>query len=258
MSRFDHEAGQFFEIDGAQIYCEITGNPTAAPLLLLHGGMGTIEDLNIFVQQLAGDFKIIGIDSRGQGKSTLGDCVLTYERIQQDIVAVLERLNISKLSILGFSDGGIIAYRIAALQSVQVDKLITIGADWSGKNNTKVKEIYKKITAKTWQEKFPQTYETYSKLNPLPNFEKLVNCIVKMWQDETPSGYPEESVKNINCPLLIIRGDDDHLVPLESMVQLRQDAAQAQLLNIPRAGHVAFEDQPDLVLPAIKTFLNTP
>ncbi|RZA04002.1 MAG: alpha/beta hydrolase, partial [Moraxellaceae bacterium] len=113
MSRFDHKTGQLFEIDGAQIYCEITGNLAGPPLLFLHGGMGTVEDLNIFVQHLADDFKIIGIDSRGQGKSTLGDCVLTYERMQQDVIAVLEQLNISQLSILGFSDGGIIAYRIA-------------------------------------------------------------------------------------------------------------------------------------------------
>lgn len=69
---FDHESGESLDTDGAKIYFEICGNPEGPPLLMLHGGFGTIEDFNIFLPGLGNDFKIIGIDSRGHGRSTLG------------------------------------------------------------------------------------------------------------------------------------------------------------------------------------------
>ena len=43
--KFNHKTGRTVEIDGAAIYYEIIGNDDAPPLLLLHGGMGSIEDL---------------------------------------------------------------------------------------------------------------------------------------------------------------------------------------------------------------------
>jgi pimeloyl-ACP methyl ester carboxylesterase len=58
-----------------------------------------------------GDYHIIGIDSRGHGKSTLGTGKLTYRRSQLDVEAVVNRLYLKNIDIIGYSDGGIIAYR---------------------------------------------------------------------------------------------------------------------------------------------------
>jgi|GEM_PF-6587345 len=63
MQTFDHTSGQTFEIDYAKIYCEIIGNQKPPALLILHGGLGNIEDLNAIIPELTKDFKIIGIDS---------------------------------------------------------------------------------------------------------------------------------------------------------------------------------------------------
>lgn len=255
MNKFDHKTGQHFEADGAKIYYEIVGNLEAPVLLILHGGLGNIEDLNSIVTKFASDFKIIGIDSRGQGGSTLGESVLSYERIQQDILAILGHLNINKLNVFGFSDGGIVAYRLAALRLLNINKLVTLGADWKIKSSDAVLEVYKKITAKSWREKFPETYDSYQKLNPEPDFDKLVPAIVKMWLDNSTTGYPGDTMKNIACPLLIIRGDEDHLVSLKSLVELRGLLDNSSFLNIPSASHEAFSEQQVIVLNAMKNFL---
>jgi pimeloyl-ACP methyl ester carboxylesterase len=96
-------------------------------LLFLHGGFGSIEDFKTVVHSFTNDFHIIGIDSRGHGKSTLGIDQLNYERLQLEVESVLKHLQINEVSIIGFSDGGIVGYRLAAENNILVKKLITIG-----------------------------------------------------------------------------------------------------------------------------------
>ena len=60
---------------------------------------------------------------------------------------------------------------------------------------------------------------------------------------------------NISCPLLIVRGDDDHLVSREAVVELSGLVKRSTLLNIPFAGHVAFEDQKEIFAIILNEFL---
>lgn len=255
MKTFDHRAGTYLDTDGAKVYYETTGNENGPALLFLHGGFGNIEVFNAVLPDLKRDFKLIGIDSRGHGKSTLGSRVLTYEQIQKDVERVLEHLNVDALSIIGFSDGGIVAYRLASLTSLNVEKLVTIGSRWHLKNTEPTRELFLNITGESWKTKFPDTYVSYQKLNPEPDFDYLVESVIKMWLDPTSSGYPNEAVRNISCPLLIVRGDDDHLLSREAVVELSGLVQNSRLLNIPFVGHVAFEDQKEIFMIGLNEFL---
>lgn len=255
MIKFNHNSGEYLNINDANIYYEITGSEDKPVLLFLHGGFGNIEDFNGIFQELDQEYRIIGIDSRGQGKSTLGSKKLTYEQIQQDVEYVLDYLNIDTLSIIGFSDGGIVAYRLASQTSLTIEKLITMGSDWHFKNTEPIKEIFLNITAENWREKFPDMYNAYQKLNPTPNFDLLIQSIIQMWLDPGPSGYPNEAVEHISCPLLIVRGDEDHLVSRKAVFELSGLVENSRLLNIPFAGHVAFKDQKEIFMMNLNEFL---
>lgn len=256
MKTFDHDSGEYLNIDKARIYYEVIGNQEGLPLLVLHGGFGNLEDFNSFLPDLSREFKIIGIDSRGHGKSTLGSKPLTYEELQTDVQRILEHLNINTLRIIGFSDGGIVAYRLASLTSLNIEKLVTIGSGWHLKNIEPVREMFLKITGESWRKKFPSTYEAYQKLNPEPDFDLFAQFVIKMWLDANSSGYPNEAIQNISCPLLMVRGDKDHLLPIEAVSELSGFVKDANLLNIPFAGHVAFEDQKEIFLITLNQFLN--
>jgi pimeloyl-ACP methyl ester carboxylesterase len=255
MSLFNHQSGKYFAIKGANIYYEETGNPNNSVLLLLHGGFQHIEDLNSLVPLLANEFRVLGIDSRGHGKSTLGTAPLTYEQIQLDVEALLESLQIKRVTVIGFSDGGIVGYRLAASHAIAVEKLVTIGGTWHFKDALATEDLFRKITPQSWKEKFPQTYEDYSKLNPTPAFDQLIQSGVAMWLDSTATGYPNQTVSQIDCPTLLIRGDQDHLFSRESVVELAGKIKNSALFNVPFAGHVAFEDQPELFKTALAQFL---
>lgn len=214
-----------------------------------------MEEFNSVVPYLVANFRIIGVDSRGQGKSTFGSN-LNYARIQLDIETLLQSLQINDVTIIGFSDGGTIAYRLAIESSIKINKIVTIGATWNIQDSISAEEIFLRITADSWKAKFPESFESYQKLNPAADFAKLTTAMVAMWLDKTPTGFPNERVSMIHCPTLIVRGDNDHLFSRESVFEVAGLISNSALLNIPFAGHLAYEDQSEIFMKTLKQFLN--
>ncbi len=256
MQGFNHISGDYVALDDAKIYYEVIGNKNAPVLLCLHGGLGNIEVFNYIIPQLAEEFKIIGIDNRGHGKSTLGSAqTLSYEFLQKEVEAVLKHLHIEELTVLGFSNGGTIAYRLAALTKLKIKKLITIGAPWCTKHVESSIDAFSKLTSDMWKEYCSADYEHYQKLNPEPNINRIFKLAINMAIDTTENGRPNERVKNIRCPLLITRGENDPIVSHQAIQELAETVPNAQLFSIPSAGHEALIDQPKLLSEKLKSFL---
>ena len=114
MHTFNHRDGQHLDIDGARIYVEEQGNPDGPALLFLPGGFDQIETWNLLAPGLAATHRLIGIDSRGHGCSTLGPQPLSYRRLEEDVKAVVQHLGLAHYGVIGHSDGGIVALRLAA------------------------------------------------------------------------------------------------------------------------------------------------
>lgn len=256
MQGFNHYTGKYFELDDAKIYYEIIGNKNGPVLLCLHGSLGNIEVFNDVIPELREEFKIIGIDNRGHGMSTLGSTqALSYEFLQKEVEAVLRHLNIEDLNILGFSNGGTIAYRLAALSKLKIKKLITIGSPWCTKHVERSIDAFSKITVDVWKEYCRVDYEQYQKLNPEPNINHIFELAKNMALDKTEKGRPNERVKNITCPLLSIRGESDPIVSYQDIQELAEIVAKTQLFNVSSAGHEALKDQPKLLSEKLKSFL---
>lgn len=255
MTTFNHQDGKHIEIDGASIYVEQQGNKEGPALVFLHGGFGDIETFNLITPSLGRDYRLIGIDSRGQGKSTLGQSRLTYKRIQQDVEAVIRHLGIEHFSIIGHSDGGIAAMRIAAANTLPIDKFVAIGAHWALKADDPVRGMYAEVTSESWREMFPHSYDSYQIMNPAPDFERLALALRALWLDSGSDGYPNEAVRNITADLLVVRGDEDMLVSRTNAVELADKVPNAKLLNIPFANHSPQEDRPEWLTPILEAFL---
>lgn len=255
MHTFTHRTGQHIDIDGARIYVETTGQAKGPALVLLHGGFGTMEDFNTITPALGRTWRLIGIDTRGHGMSTLGGSTWTYERAQKDVEQVLKTLGLQKFTLLGFSDGGIAALRLAALTQVHIDRLVVVGSTWHNKNLASSRAILSRVTPQSWREKFPDTYEAYQALNPEPDFDTFGKALIEGWQDTTASGHPGDAVSDIHCPALIVRGDEDHLTTIEDAVELSHRIKGAHLFSVPLAGHVAYDDQVEVFQAGLEDFL---
>lgn len=290
--RFTHTRGRHLKVDGARLYVEEIGNPDGPALVLLHGGFGSSESFNAITPVLAPHYRLIGLDSRGQGMSTMtGDGtggrdhmsataatgttaatgrehdtgrgnasqhVLSYARLQQDVQAVVQQLALSSYGVIGFSDGGILGLRLAATQGSSPGALrcvVSIGGHWQLADDDPTRPLFADISSSFWQTHFPDEYARYHALNPAPDFDALVSHIKALWLDDGPDGYPGEAVRQIAVPLLVVHGEDDPVVVRSNPLQLIERVPTARLLWLPFTGHAAHEERPDWLLPVLMAFL---
>ncbi|MFT3689311.1 alpha/beta fold hydrolase [Paenirhodobacter sp.] len=242
--------GKTVTVGDAALFVAEAGRADGAPIVLLHGGLGSRNDFLPLAAHLAADHRLIALDSRGHGRSTLGSDPLSYHRLEQDVVAVLGELGLSGAGIIGHSDGGIVALRVAA--SGRPRCVVAVGAHWQLPDDDPVREIYRGITVEDWRGMFPDQVHRYETENPEPDFTRLFSATTAMWLG---TDYPGASVREITCPLLVIRGDDDFLVSRRQGVDLAEQVTGARLLNLPFAGHTVLEENPGDVLPALRAFL---
>lgn len=245
----------YISVNGSEIYYEVSGNPNGEPLLMLHGGLGSLNELSSLYQYVATDYQLISIDFRGHGKSFLGNRPLNYMQYQEDIQSVLSYLDIDKYSIFGFSDGGIVGYRLAAQDPDRVSCLVTLGSQWRLKENDPSIELLSGLTADFWASKFTDDVAFYETSNPEPDFPRLVDAVKAVWLDSTESGYPYDLVEKIRCPTLVMRGDNDFLFSLDEAVALRSKMANCSFANIPQTAHSSHQESPELVGKMLKHFM---
>lgn len=84
-------------------------HPHAQTLILLHGNG---EDHRYFARQIAAfsaRFRLVLMDTRGQGRSSAGRGKLNFSVFAQDLLRLMDALHIPKAHLLGFSDGGNLA-----------------------------------------------------------------------------------------------------------------------------------------------------
>lgn len=254
---FNHKKGEYLEVDGCRIYFEEGGKKNKPPLLVLHGGFESIENMNSLTAGFLENYRIIGIDSRGHGMSEMGREKLTYSRFQKDAEAVLQYLGIPEVSILGFSDGGITALRVASEGNVLVKKLIVLGASWCHNDIEESKEVIESVTPENTRNWFQHNYNRYRELNPDPRWDELTQSLRSLWKDPSQKGYPGDRVSYIRAETLLIRGDGDFFVSLESYGVLQKSIEKASLFNVPGAEHEVHAEQPEVVKKAVMQFLST-
>lgn len=99
------------------------------PLFLLHGNG---EDGTYFQNQItffSAKYRTIAVDTRGHGKSPRGTAPFTMEQFAEDLHELMNKLQISKAIILGFSDGANIAMKFALKYPQMITALILNGGN---------------------------------------------------------------------------------------------------------------------------------
>ena len=246
----------YLHVDGADIYYRVFGNFKGKPLVMLHGGLGCMYDLDSILDHIPSHYMIVTVDLRGHGKSSLGPEQLSYARYQQDIELLLAHLNITTYSLFGFSDGGIVGYRMAADNPDKVKQLITLGSQWRLEPGDPSIKHLQNLTSEFWIENFADDVARYNKSNPQPNLNLLVDKVKSVWLDTSASGYPNESVTRIICPTLVMRGDNDFLFSLQEAQLLIEKLADSSFMNIPFTQHEAYKEYPEVVGLVMNKFLS--
>lgn len=227
------------------------------PLLLIMGfGMPGIAWLPS-LPMLPG-FKCIYFDNRGTGMSDKPEGTYTVEQMADDASNLLKALSIEKAKVFGVSMGGMIAQELTLRHPEQVAKVV-LGCTTPGGPNAKMAapEVVTKLVEGTKLMAsnpeqgldiiLPLLYpEEFAKAHP--EIKQLMLAGMKM-MPPTPTDSVDRTVAGImtfsaydrlgqiKCPVLIVHGDKDLLIPIENAQLLKSRIPQAEVFMIPNAGH---------------------
>ncbi len=103
------------------------GNPSAPPLVLVHGGEDHCRNWDGVAQALRKDWHVIAPDLRGHGESEwASDGTYFIAGLIYDLAELVRHLNLAPVTIVGHSYGGHIALRYTGLYPDEVRKLVAI------------------------------------------------------------------------------------------------------------------------------------
>ena len=103
---------KYFFVNGAKLYTETFGH--GAPMLFLHGGLMFFDSAYAKQREyFAANHLVIGIDQRGHGHSPDGPWQLSYQLMADDTAAIIQKLKVGPVDVVGHSDGGNIALLLA-------------------------------------------------------------------------------------------------------------------------------------------------
>jgi pimeloyl-ACP methyl ester carboxylesterase len=117
------------EVNGVNYYYEIQGE--GEPLLLLHGGLGSIDMFGPVLPILAEKRQIIGVDLHGHGRTTLGDRPISLIDMGDDMAAILKHLGYRQVDVLGYSLGAGVGFRLAVQHPDAVRRLVLASGAFS-------------------------------------------------------------------------------------------------------------------------------
>jgi pimeloyl-ACP methyl ester carboxylesterase len=199
------------KIDGIDYYYELHG--AGEPLLLLHGGLGSIEMLGPVLTKLAESRQVIAVDLQGLGRTPLGSRPFRLESIGNDMAELTRRLGFSRVDVMGYSLGGGVALRLALQKPEAVRRLVLVSTPFSDAG------FYPEIRAQQRQlsaqaapmMKDTPMYQSYAAIAPEPaEFPRLLDAIGGYMQQ--PYDWSAE-VRQLKLPVMLVYGDSDMFLP---------------------------------------------
>ena len=126
--------GTYADVNGLHLYhetFEATGRTTASTLLLLHGGLGSGEMFGPVIPTLREGRRVITVDLQGHGRTADIDRPIDPRLMGDDIAALVRKLGVGKVDVMGYSLGGGAALHTAARHPEAVRRAILVSANAS-------------------------------------------------------------------------------------------------------------------------------
>lgn len=233
-------------------------------LVLLHG-LGLNHTTWLPVAEVCSHAaRVIMPDLRGHGSSFAPEGVYPMETMANDVKFLIDRLELDEIILGGHSMGGYVSLAFAEMFPERVKGLILIStnadADPPEKRDGRYLLAQKMRTegsmalADTLAPKLtedPLLVEKMRRMIAMPDARGLIGASLGI--AERPDR--KMMLSQLNCPILVIAGEDDKLTPLSAEKGICTASQNANLIILPGAGHLPMLEQPTLVAQTICEFI---
>ena len=206
-------------------------------ILLLHGAIGAADQLSTLKEKLADLFSVLTLNFSSHGGAPFTSEPLSIKLFAAEVIALLDKKEISCIPVFGYSMGGYVAMYLAKYHPERVNKIITLATKFNWDETIAANET-KMLNAEKIENKLPEFAAALQKRHA-PNdwktvLEKTAAMLIEMGKDNPlkPEDYPA-----IPHPVLLMLGDRDKMVTLDETLEVYKNLPNAQLAILPNTAH---------------------
>lgn len=243
------DSGHYVENENARIWCAAYGS--GPPVVLLHGGLGNSGNWGHQVPALLGvGYRVIVIDSRGQGRSTRDDRPYSYQLMAADTRAVMNALGIARAAFIGWSDGADTALVLARETPERTAGIFFFACNVDGTGTLPF--VATPVVDRIYQHHLRQ----YAALSPVAGgFEKMRDDLGVM-QASQPN-YGTAQLAEVRAPVWVVLGENEEFIKRERGEYIARTIPGAEFVLLPQVSHFAPLQRSELFNAAMLEFLGT-
>lgn len=262
----------YLPVNGLKIYYEVHGEPAksrSAPLLLMPGSFQSTEAMKPLVAAFAARRPVILFDPQGHGRTADTPRKMTYEQFGDDAAVLLRALKVERADVMGYSQGGGVALRLAVRHPGLVGKLVIMSS--ACRKDGWYPAVAKALAAMSAKDFAGSPVEaTFKKHTPdTKAFEAYIAKMKALTSDE--QDVTDAQMRAIPAKTMIIVGDADAVKPEHAvaMFKLRgggdveasatgmlTKVPGARLLVLPAISHIAISNETAMLVSMVTPFLD--
>ena len=254
--------------NGIEINYEMQGQ--GENLVLIHGYSDNLNMWYNQVPEFSKHYQVLSLDVRGFGKSEIGKSSYSMEICADDLYELLKALNMESACLVGYSMGGRIGLSFTLKHPDMVRGLVFANSGVGGETTPQVEEARKMMLevlkqgdieaiaemmavasfSPDFKERDPETFNKYKKIKLQNDPSPYVPIIESLF---AAIGDPPD-LSQIQCPALIIAGENDGFMPLD-VAQSMKNAIPNAVLKVLPTGHASAIEVPEEFNAIVMEFL---
>lgn len=254
----------FINIGDARIFATAFGSPKAPAILGIGGWIGSWELWTQPFSLLSANWHTIAYDHRGSGATIAPTESITFDRLVDDIFCVLDAYQVERCYLAAESAGAAVAFGAALKNPQRIAGLIIVDgyyfSNTASDHDTFLAGLKSNYSATL--DAFVEACVPEEDCDPIKRWGRQIldraspEAAIALYRVTNPIDLRNE-LSGIRQPTLILHGEADSLVSVESAHWLAQTLPNSKLTILPGAGHVPTMTRPYEVAQEISRFLRS-
>jgi pimeloyl-ACP methyl ester carboxylesterase len=251
----------YIQLNNAKIFYVKEGNGPET-IVFSHGLLWSHKMFLEQIEFLKKKFTVIAYDHRGQGQSEVTEGPYDMDMLAEDALELIDKVASKPVHFVGLSMGGFVGMRLAARYPDKIKSLILLETSahsepvenlpkykflngivkWFGVIPKVAKEVMKIMFAQSWLEntKNKESYKKWTK-----ELQSNKKTITRSVEAVIYRKGVEEEIRHIQCPTMVIVGDEDVATKPEKAKFIQMSIPNAVLHMVPGAGHSSSIEKPE-------------
>ena len=270
---------QTITVNGLKLHYLDWGTAGQPVMVLLHGLRGHAHSWDDVAAALFRDYQLLALDQRGRGDTDWArDGDYSTGAYVSDLLGFCDVLKLDKFTLVGHSMGGRNSLAFAGRNPQRLEKLVIVdvGPTLDSRGSQRISQEISQVPEEF--DNFEAVVDYMKKQNRFAS-DAVLRRRLRYATLDLPNGKvgwkydiairdqrrrgtvpPAEDLwpllPNISCPTLIIRGKETDILSPEVAQKMNQTIPNVRLVEVERAGHMVFEDNPPDFIAALRGWLS--